>query len=115
MDKKVGILRNNIVRSRSYEFTEEEMRSFRIVKVCNSMSDADYMSERYIDEFIAGCFDPRKGEITIAESAIQTTERGMIRVLSVIVFADVQSMELYILANPKLYLPIDRTMGGRLN
>jgi hypothetical protein len=115
MDKKVDILRNNIIRSRGYEFTEDEMRSFRIVKVCNSMTDADYMDERYIDSFIQSCFDPRKGEITIAESAIQTVGSGMVRVLSVIVFVDVESMELFILANPKLYLPVDRTMGGRMN
>lgn len=107
--------RNNTVRSRGYTFTEEEMRSFRIVGVFNSMTDADYMDERYMDAFIAGCFDPRKGEITIAESAIHSVGSGMIRILSVIVFADVQSMELYILANPKLYLPVDRTMGGRMN
>lgn len=111
----MSILRNNIIRSRGYEFTEQEMRSYRIVGVFNSMTDADYMNEAYMEDFIAGCYDPRKGEITIAESAIHTTEGGMVRILSVIVFADVQSMELYILANPKLYLPVDRSMGGRMN
>ena len=62
-----------------------------------------------------GCYDPETGEMAISESAILTTEKGMVRVLSVIVFYDVHSMELYILANPGLYLPVDRTMNGRLN
>ena len=92
------------------------MRSYRILGVYNSMTDIDYMSSSYVDEFIAGCYDPRKGEITIAESAIRSTESGgLVRVLSVIVFADIYSMELYIMANPRLYLLVDRTMGGRLN
>jgi len=107
--------RNNTVRSRGYEFSDEEMRSFRIVGVYNSMTDADYMNEAYVDSFAAGCYDARKGEVCITESAIHTTTRGMIRILSVIVFADVQSMELFVLANPKLYLPVDRTLNGRMN
>lgn len=107
--------RNNTIRARGYIFTREEMKRFRIVGVYNSMTDADYMNERYVNEFIMGCYDPLKGEIAISESAIHTTGRGLIRVLSVIVFADVPSMELYILANTGLYLPVDRTMNGRMN
>jgi hypothetical protein len=109
--------RNNTVRSRGYEFSEDEMRRFRIKGVYNSMADADYMDTGYVDSFINGCYDPRKGEVSISESAIHTggEGRGLVRILSVIVFSDAESMELFILANPKLYLTVDRTMNGRMN
>ena len=107
--------RNNTVKARGYIFSDAEMKSFRIKGVYNSMADADYMNEQYMDQFINGCYDPGKGEMAISESAILPLGKGLVRVLSVIVFYDVMSMELYILANPGLYLPVDRTMNGRLN
>jgi hypothetical protein len=108
-------LRNNFVRARNYEFSDAEMKSFRIKGVYNSMADADYMNTEYMDRFIEGCYNAEVGEMAISESAIFTTEKGLVRVLSVIVFYDGPSMELYILANQKIYLPADRTMNGRLN
>lgn len=90
------------MRARNYEFSEDEMRKFRIKGVYNSMTDADYMNLSYMERFIEGCYDPRLGEVAISESAIFSVGRGLVRVLSVIVFADVESMELYVLANQKL-------------
>jgi hypothetical protein len=107
--------RNNTIRSRGYEFTDEEMRSFRILGVFNSLADVDYMDEAYVDRFAAGCYDAEKGEVCITESAIHSGKNGLIRILSVIVFADVQSMELFVLANKKLYMTVDRTLNGRMN
>lgn len=107
--------KNRLVRARNFEFTEDEMVRYRIVGVFNSMADADYANTEYLERFIAGCYDEKKGEIAISESAIYKSGSGLVRVLSVIVFADVESMELYVLANQSLYLPVDRTMNGRMN
>lgn len=107
--------KNNTVRSRDYIFTDEEMISFRIRGVFNSTTDVDYMDQLYMEDFITGCYEPRKGECAIAESAIKTVGTGLVRILSVIVFEDTPSMELFILRNPKLYLVNDISMGGRMN
>lgn len=107
--------RNRFVRSRNYEFTEDQMRKYRIVGVFNSIADVDYMNEDYMDRFIVGCYDSNRGENAISESGIYNGVCGIVRILSVIVFSDVESMELYILSNPGLYLPVDRSMNGRMN
>lgn len=114
MDTMTGF-RNNIVRARGYEFSDEQMRCYRIKGVFNSMVDADYCNEAYMESFIMGCYNPGIGEAAISESAIRSAGKGFVRILSVIVFADVESMELYILANKRLYLAVDRTMNGRMN
>ena len=109
------LLSNNTIRSRGYVFSDEEMRSYRIKGIYNSMTDADYMDLEYMERFISRCFNPGLGEIAISESAINTSGRNPVRILSVIVFSDIESMELFVLANKALYLESDPTMNGRMN
>lgn len=106
---------SNTIRARGYVFTKEQMASYRIKGVYNSTADVDYMDENYMIEFTGRCYDPTAGECAIRESAIRIIDGKAIRVLSVIVFYDLPSLELYMLANQGLYLPLDRNMGGRLN
>ena len=109
------LIRNNTIRSRGYVFSEGEMRSYRIKGIYNSMTDADYMDLEYMERFIRRCFNPALGECAISESAINTSGRNPVRILSVIVFCDMESLELFVLANKSLYLGADPTMNGRMN
>lgn len=115
MDEVMDFLRNNTVRARGYTFSDLEMKSFRIKGVYNSMTDPSYLDVGYMERFIDGCYDPSVGEVCISESAIRTTRRGVIRILSVIVFHDEPSMENFCFAHQNLYFSSDRTLNGRMN
>ena len=111
----MDFLRNYTIRARGYTFSDSEMRSYRIKGVYNSMTDPDYLDVGYMECFIRGCYNPSLGEACISESAIRTTERGVIRILSVIVFHDEPSMEMFCFAHQGLYFSCDRTLNGRMN
>lgn len=111
------IFDSNLVMARGYQFSDEEVRRFRIKAVYNSSGDIDYMEEGYIEDFVRRNVSLEGGEGYVLESAIRFVkgQAVLVRIVSLIVFADVESMELYVLAHQELYLDTDKTLGGKMN
>jgi hypothetical protein len=125
MEKGEGIMdfKYDTIYARNCKLSKEDMRKYRIRGVYNSICDTEYFGEEYIDRFAAGVCRKGSEEVTISETGIKTIrnrntgETNSVRILSVIVFADVHSMELFVLANQGVYMVKgqDKSMGGRLN
>lgn len=120
MIKEEGLMKifdSNVVMARGYTFSDDEIRRFRIKAVYNSSGDIDYMESDYIDDFVHRNVSLEGGEGYVMESAIRfvSGQKVLVKVVSLIVFDDVESMELYVLAHQELYLSTDRTLGGKMN
>ena len=113
------------IRARNYVLSVAEMRTYRIVGVFNSIGEVERMSNDYIKKFALGVHDGYRGEVAMIETSIQTfktnaeaVEEGEewkgkkkgksnpLKVVSVIVFANVQSCQLFALKNFELYGPM---------
>jgi len=118
------------VRARNYVFSKDEMLKYRIVGIYNSIGEISRMSNSYIVKFAEGVYNKFAGEIATVETSIQVFPLGKkgdkdevgdgemqvdgsfgtfqkhtnpLKVVSVIVFVDRMSWELYALKNIELY------------
>jgi len=111
-----------MIRARNYVLSVAEMRTYRIVGVFNSIGEVERMSNDYIKKFALGVHDGYRGEVAMIETSLQVfkadvekgeewrgEEKGKsnpLKVVSVIVFANVQSCQLFALKNIELYGPM---------
>ncbi len=112
------------IRARDYTFSKKEMISYRILGVYNSVGEMRVMSNRYINEYASRVFNPLKGEIAVIETSIKTfpiagkfqdilgsdgeirsvpMRSNPLKIVSVIVFADEVSWNLFAIQNRKVY------------
>ncbi len=112
------------IRARDYTFSKREMVSYRILGVYNSVGEMGIMSNRYINNYARGLFNPLKGEIAVIETSVKTfpiagkfqdilgndgeihnipMRSNPLKIVSVIVFADEVSWNLFAIQNRKVY------------
>lgn len=102
------------VRTRDYVFSKEQMRSFRIKGVFNSIGEIDKMGDSFIESFAESLYRKEIGEIAVVETAIkgfpvsrdvydEKRRENPLKIVSVIVFADVWSWQMYGLKNMDVY------------
>lgn len=82
------------IQTRSIEFSYEQMRSMRILKIINCVGRVEDISDN-VDRTMM--LDYVQGEFRIAESCIRENKGIMNGVVSVIVFADVYSWNMFAL------------------
>ena len=112
------------IRARGYTFSKKEMVSYRILGVYNSVGEMGVMSNRYINDYTRRLFNPLKGEIAVIETSIKTfpiegkfqdvvgkdgemrevpMRSNPLKIVSVIVFADEVSWNLFAIQNREVY------------
>jgi len=118
MEGKVINFERNTVQVRGYVFSKEEMIMYRILGVYNSVCARGLLDKAYMARFMDGFVNEDEDEIAIAETGSFMVDGGkMVDVLSVIVFKDIQSMQLYVIKNKELYLDdlVDKSFNGMFN
>lgn len=101
------------VKTRDYVFTVEQMQSYRIKGVFNSIGEMESMTSEYIEKFALGVYRPQYGEVGVVETAIKEFSGGKknpLKIVSVIVFADIWSWNMFAIKHQDIYM--GNTMGG---
>jgi hypothetical protein len=112
------------VRARNYVFSKDELVSYRILGVYNSIGEIDIMNDAYVTRYANQVFRKDLGQVAAIETSIQTFpiegktqgvmgEDGVLRhipmrsnplkVVSVIVFEDEFSWNVFAMKNKGLY------------
>jgi hypothetical protein len=94
--------KRNVIRARGYRLSPEEIRVNRIVGVFNSFGEE--LSAGYIEAFARGQCDEDRGETMIVERNIVDVDGVSMDVVSVIVFKDLVSLQMFVLRHGKVYL-----------
>lgn len=117
MSKRVRDRKMNVLRARDYRFGPEEIRLFRILGVYNSVSRVNDMDEGYVRRFIESHFISDYGEIALSEKAFFNEYGEEMCILSVVIFADLFAMQLYVIKFKDVYLEgvKDRSLMGKFN
>ena len=107
------------IKARDYVFTKEQMSSFRIRGVFNSIGEVDKMGDDYIDAFSSSVIRAEYGEIGVIEISIKSMPdievKNPLKVISVIVFADIWSWQLFALKNQNIYIHEGHNLHPLLN
>lgn len=102
------------IQTRDYVFSKEQIRSFRIKGIFNSIGEIDKMGEEFITKFAESLYRQEIGEIAVVETAIKSfpmpgdvygegKEMNPLKIVSIIVFTDVWSWQMYALKNLDIY------------
>ena len=101
------------IKARDYLLTQRQVRAFRIKGVFNAVGEGESMTDDYIKDFAMRCFRPDIGEVAVIETGVRTLTGGTgnpLKVVSVIVFADIWSWNMFAMKNGEIYLK--PRMGG---
>ncbi len=102
--------KRNVIRARGYRLSPEEIRVNRIVGVFNSFGEE--LSVGYIEAFARGQCDEDRGETMIVERNIVDVDGVSMDVVSVIVFKDLVSLQMFVLRHGGVYLRERRFWHG---
>lgn len=92
------------IEARGVVLSHREMVRYRIRGVYNAIGEAGYMTPEYIEDFANKVHRPFYGEVAIVETSLKDHGKGNpLVVLSVIVFADVWSWNMFAMANQGIY------------
>ena len=103
-------LKRNYIRARGYRLSPHEMRVNRIIGVFNSIGDR--LSVDYIEMFANSQCDGAIGEVMIIEKNVEVIEGIELDVVSVIVFKDLVSLQMFVLRHGNVYLRDSRFYRG---
>lgn len=95
-------LKRNYIRARGYRLSPHEMRVNRIIGVFNSIGDG--LDIGYIEMFAKGQCDEVSGETMIIEINKEEVDGISMDVVSVIVFKDLMSLQMFVLRHGNVYL-----------
>ena len=95
-------LKRNLIRARGYRLTAEEMRVNRIIGVYNSVGMN--LGIEYVERFARDQYYEEKGEVVIIERNVEMVSGVYMDVVSVIVFKNLISMQVFVLRHGDTYL-----------
>lgn len=107
------------IKARDYVFTPGEMSRFRIRGVFNSVGEIERMGDEYIQTFSRSVVRADQGEIGVIEVSIKSMPdieiKNPLKVISVIVFVDIWSWQMYAMVNKDIYLHENHNLQPLMN
>lgn len=103
------------IKARDYELTPDEMIRYRIRGIFNSVGEVEKMDDEYIKNYALSVYRPEYGEVAVIESGIRQFSGGKnnpLKVVSVIVFTDVWSWNMFAMKHPNIYMKNPKTGYG---
>lgn len=97
-----------VIRTRNIRYGDSEMRRRRIVVICNVIGDRNMMDEVYQERFMGEVME-RYGRRFVLSERADTVDGGV--VMSVILFEDLVSLQMFCLEFPGVYSGMLYSMG----
>ena len=101
------------IKARDYVLSQRQIRAYRIRGVFNAIGEVSTMDDSYIKDFAMRCFRPEHGEVAAIETGIRNMQgggRNPLKVVSVIVFVDMWSWNMFAMKHSDVYMKPG--MGG---
>lgn len=92
------------IKAQNKVFSAEQMEKYRIRGIYNSFGYIEDMGDKFIMDFARRSHRPERGEIAIIESGIKEKDGMMCKVVSVIVFEDIWSWQMFAIRFKGIYL-----------
>lgn len=99
------------IKARDLVLSKDQMVRYRIRGIFNSIGEVEKMNDEYIRDYAMKVYRPEYGEIAVIESGIRQFSGGKnnpLKVVSIIVFTDVWSWNMFAMKNPEIYMKLLR-------
>ncbi len=107
------------IKARDYVFTPGDMLRFRIRGVFNSVGEIEKMDDEYIQAFARSVVRADQGEIGVIEVSIKSMPdieiKNPLKVISVVVFADIWSWQIFAMTHQDIYIHEDHNLQPLMN
>lgn len=96
--------KQNNIRTRDYTLSVEEMKTNRIIGSFNAAYCPDDVAPVFDLDFADSCTKYSHGEVNLIDTTVVEYEMGLVKIVSVIVFVDIYSLQLFILRNKRPFM-----------